>query len=165
MSKIKQSKLSWKPSESDPNADYKLYWANATPVSYNSKFIKLGNITEVGLPDILYDNEISGESIYLGISAVDEKGNESDIITLSEPYKLSAPAAPVEIELTALDDFKITTPRENAENQDVDTQKQATEKADEETHSNGRRSASKFVTTEGKIVDGFNYTLRKKFEL
>jgi len=164
VSKIKQSKLSWKPSESNPNADYKLYWSNATPVSYNSKFIRLGNITEVGLPDILDDNEISGESIYLGISAVDARGNESDIITLSEPYKLSAPTAPVDLKLTTLNFYKITNEMKRTNNQDTEKQKQVSEKTDQEVRLNYRSPAAKFVTTEGKIVDAFDNAIRKTFE-
>lgn len=161
MGKIKKSKLSWNPSGSDSNVDYRLYWSDATPVNYNSNFIKLGNVTEVDLPDILDDYEISGESIFLGISAVDKWGNESDIVTLSAPYKLSAPAAPVDLALNPLNYFKITAPKKNAE-QDIDIQKQAAEKTDQDVQPNNQRPASKFITTEGKIVDDF--TIRKSFE-
>lgn len=165
MGRIKKCKLSWKPSESDVIVDYRLYWSNETPVNYNANFIKLGNITEVNLPDILLAHASSGESIYLGISAVDKGGNESDIILLPEPYKLSVPAAPVDLALTALDEFKITAPREKTGIQDTEMQKQATEKRDQEIQPNDRRPASKFITTEGKIVDDFDTRLRKTFEL
>ncbi len=163
MGKIKKCKLSWKPPESDPDVDYRLYWSNVSSLSYNSNFIRLGNITEVDLPDILEAHASWGESIYLGISAVDKWGNESDIITLSEPYKLSAPEAPMDFELTPLNYYKITDPRKKAEKEDTDLQKegadlqkQASEKTDQEIQTNNRRPASKFVTKEGKIVDGFD---------
>lgn len=151
MGRIKKCKLSWKPSESTLNVDdlyvdYRLYWSNVNPVSYNSNFIKLGNITEVDLPDILIVHESSGELVYLGISAVDKWGNESDIITLSEPYKLSAPAAPVDLTLTTFDDFIFTGQREKTENQDTEIQKQATEKTEQEIQSNDWHPASKPIT-------------------
>ncbi len=147
MGKIKKCKLSWKPSESDPNVDYRLYWSNLPPVSYDSNFIMLGNTTEVDLPDILLSHESSGELVYLGISVMDKWGNESDIITLSEPFKLSAPSAPVDLALTTLDDFIITAPREKAEIQDTDTQKQANGKTEQEIQSNDWHPASKPITS------------------
>ena len=165
MGRIKKCKLSWKPSESDLAVDYRLYWSNETPLGYNSNFIILGNITEVNLPDILADHESSGKSIYLGISAVDKEGNESDIITLREPYKLSAPTAPADLSLTSLDDVEMTDPREKAENKKADIQKQVIEKADQESQANDRRPVSTFITTEGKIIDDFDTRLRKTFKL
>jgi len=159
LGRIKKCKLSWKPSESNLNVDYKLYWSNATPVSYDSNCIKLGSTTEVYLPDILVTHESLGESIYLGISAVDEWGNESDIITLPEPYKLSAPAAPMDLSLTALNDFKFTVPREKAENQDSGKYKQAAYHKEQDFQSKDRRPAIKSITTEGKIVDAIKRSL------
>lgn len=65
------------------------------------------------MPDILVGIALSSESIYLGISTVDEMGNESDIITLSEPYNFSVPPAPEDFALIGQDDFKILEQDEN----------------------------------------------------
>ncbi len=164
MGKIKKCKLSWKPSDSGPNVEYRLYWSNVTPVGYDSNFIELGNITEVDLPDILKAHESLGGSIYIGISAVDKWENESDIITLSEPYKFSAPAAPADLALIPLNYYKITAPMEKAENQNTDIQKQVTEKTDREIQSNDQRPTPKHITTEGKIVDAINRSLGKEID-
>lgn len=158
MGKIKKSKLSWNSSESTLNLDdlyvgYRLYWSNVAQVSYNSNFIELGNITEVDLTDFFAAHELSGGLIYFGVSAVDRWGNESDITSLSEPYKLSPPAAPVDITLTILDDYNITVPVENPENQDTDIQKQATEKTDQKKEPN---------ETIEKIADVFGVSFRQK---
>jgi hypothetical protein len=48
---------------------------------------------------------------------------------------------------------------EKTENQDTDIQKQTTEKTDQEIESNDRRPASKFITTEGRIVDAIEAIL------
>jgi len=158
--KIRNYKLTWKPSESDLdidnfNVNYRLYWSNLPPVTYNSNFVMLGNVTEVDLPDTLGTHESSGGLIYIGISAVDQWGNESDIITLPEPFKLTAPAAPVDLKLNTLNYFKITAPRGKAENQDTDRRKRPAEKTDQEIQPNVRRPVGKFIPTEGKIIDAF----------
>ena len=107
MARIKKFKLSWKPSEADLLAGYKLYWSPNGPVDYSSNFIELSKINEVDMPDILVGTALSGESIYLGISAVNGMGNESDIITLSEPYNFSVPPAPEDFALIGQDTYII----------------------------------------------------------
>lgn len=155
MGKIRKCKLSWKPSESDLMVGYKLYWSNGNQVNYGSNFIKLGNKNEVNLPDVLIGIVPPGETIFLGISAVDKMGNESDIISLSEPYKFSAPPEPADLALATLDDFNITEPKQEAENQPQAIQTRNTQQSDKESQLNALRPAKKFVTTEGRIVDGF----------
>jgi len=165
MGRIRKCKLSWKPSESRLVAGYRLYWSNETPVSYNSNFIEIGNVNEVNLPDILMGVAPSGESIYLGISAVDEAKNESDLIFLPESYHLSVPPAPVDLVLTTFDDFKVTKPKIKPEDQVQDRQKSDTPQTEQEIKSNPLRPVTKHVTTEGKIVDDFSIRLRNTLEL
>ena len=164
MGRIRKHKLSWKPSGSCPVVGYRLYWSNETPVSYDSNFIKLGNIIEVNLPDILLGVAPSEGSFNLGISALDEAGNESDIIFLPESYHLSVPSAPVDLVLTTLDDFKITEPKIKAENQVQDKQKPNSQQTDQEIRLNSFRTGIKSMTTEGKNVDDINYWVRKALE-
>lgn len=165
MGRIRKCKLSWKPSESRLVAGYRLYWSNETPVNYNANFIELGNVTEVNLPDILMSVAPSEQSVYLGISAVDEAQNESDLILLPEAYYLSVPPAPVDLVLTSLDDFKITKPKTEPENQVHDRQKSDTPPTEQEIQSNPSRPVTKHVTTEGKIVDDFTLRFRNTLEL
>ena len=164
MGKIRKCKLSWKPSESNCVVGYRMYWSNEGPVTYSSNYIKLGNITEINLPDMFLGIAPSGESIYLGISAVDKMGNESDMIILPEPYYLSVPPAPMDLVLSTLDDFKITEPKEKAENQDQDRPKPAAQQTDQMTRPDPPRPAAKSITTEGRIVDDFGYRVRKALE-
>jgi hypothetical protein len=47
-------------------------------------------------------------TIEFGITALDELGNESDMITLKAPYQFNVPKAPEDLYMQKLDDFCIT---------------------------------------------------------
>lgn len=94
MAKIKKRKLCWEPSGSPRVIGYKLYWSEDGHVDYNSSFAALGNVTEVVLPDDLDGYEPGVGSVVFGLSAMDELGNESDIITLDVAHQFSVPRMP-----------------------------------------------------------------------
>ena len=104
MAKIRKCKLSWQASASDNVIGYKLYWSKGTEVSYESKFLKLGNVTEIALPD---DVTLSGGPVMFGVTAIDRDGNESDMVTMAEPYQLHVPEAPAGLSIKASDEFKL----------------------------------------------------------
>ena len=94
MAKIKKRKLRWKSSGSPQVIGYKLYWAEDGNLGYHSPNIDLGNVTEIVLPDDVPEfNAVKGP-VELGIAAVDEMGNESDLSVLSAPYQFNVPQAP-----------------------------------------------------------------------
>jgi hypothetical protein len=92
MAKIRKYKLSWEASDSSTVIGYKLYWSKGAEVSYDSKFIKVGNVTEITLPD---DVILSDGPVMFGVTAIDKDGNESDMALIAEPYQLHVPKAPV----------------------------------------------------------------------
>lgn len=94
MAKIIKRKLCWEASGSPQVVGYKLYWSEDGRVDYNSSCATLGNITEVILPDDLDGYEPAGGSVVFGLSAMDELGNESDMITLDVSNPLTAPRMP-----------------------------------------------------------------------
>jgi hypothetical protein len=98
VAKIKKRKLKWIASGSSQVVGYKLYWSENGAVNYDSKCLGLGNVTEIVLPD----------DVDFAITAVDELGNESDMITLKAPYQFNVPKAPEDLYLQKLDDFFIT---------------------------------------------------------
>lgn len=106
MAKIRKCKLSWEASPSERVVGYKLYWSKGPEVSYDSKSLKIGNVTEIILPD---DVTLSGGPVMFGITAVDRDGNESDMVTIAEPYQLHVPEAPAGISIQLSDDFKLVT--------------------------------------------------------
>ena len=97
MAKIKKRKLRWTASDSPQVVGYKLYWSEGgEKVSYESPSEKLGNVTEIVLPDDVASFSPGSGPIEFGVTAVDELGNESDLITIAAPYQFNAPKAPGE---------------------------------------------------------------------
>jgi hypothetical protein len=118
--KIKKRKLRWTGSESSQVVGYKLYWETGGKVTYDSSSKILGNVTEIVLPDDVENFKIDNGPIEFGITAVDELGNESDLITISAPYQFKIPQAPNEIwlegsEASSQDGAYQKTPEKEAE--------------------------------------------------
>jgi hypothetical protein len=108
MAKIKRRKLKWIASSSSQVVGYKLYWSEDGSVHYDSPCAILGNVTEIILPDDVKSFTPNGGPVEFGITALDELGNESDMITLKAPYQFNVPEAPEDLYMQKLDDFCIT---------------------------------------------------------
>ena len=118
MAKIKKRKLKWIASDSPQVVGYKLYWSENGAVNYYSKCVNLGNVTEIVLPDDVDSFMPGGGPVEFAITAVDELGNESDMITLRAPYQFNVPKAPEDLYLQKLDDFFITRVQNSEEEED-----------------------------------------------
>ena len=119
MAKIKRRKLKWIASDSSQVVGYKLYWSEDGAVNYDSNCAVLGNVTEIVLPDDVNSFTPNGGPIEFAITALDELGNESDMITLRAPYQFNVPKAPEDLYIQKLDDFFINR-QPNAEDDRVD---------------------------------------------
>jgi len=108
MAKIKRRRLKWVASSSHQVVGYKLYWSENGELNYDSQWAMLGNVTEIVLPDDVESFTPNGGPIELGVTAVDELGNESDMVTLTAPYQFNIPKAPDDLYLQKLEDFCIT---------------------------------------------------------
>ena len=111
MAKIKRRRLKWVPSSSPQVVGYKLYWSENGELNYDSRSVMLGNVTEVVLPDDVKPFTPNGGPIELGVTALDELGNESDMVTMTAAYQFNVPKAPDDLYLQKLDDFCITNDR------------------------------------------------------
>lgn len=85
-----QGKLTWDASASSDVAGYYVYVGDDTTVDYTSQRFDIGNVTEVNLP-------IPGQSmvdapIKIGIAAVDNVGNVSDLTIITVPVDTDPPA-------------------------------------------------------------------------
>lgn len=107
MAKVKKRRLVWEPSTSPNVIGYKLYWAEGGGVHYDSPCAMIGNAPEVVLPEQVPSFPIVKGSIELGITAVNEVGNESDMVILAAPFQFSVPDAPTSPELEALKEYHI----------------------------------------------------------
>ena len=156
MARIRNRKLTWKPSESPHVVEYRLYWSHKAPVDYGADYYKLGNVSEVDLSDLLSNTASSSEPIYVGISAVDGAGNESDIVSLPEPCHLKAPAAPMELALTAMDNDVVDVPEmKKIDHHLAPNQTPLTQPNDRQTRQEFLRPDKKVITTEGRITENF----------
>jgi len=112
MAKMKRRRLSWKASESPQVVGYKLYWSEGGEVNYDSYSVQLGNVTAVILPDHVASFKPGNGPLEIGLTAVDELGNESDMITVSAPYQFSVPEAPGGLKIEKVPDNRTAPPSE-----------------------------------------------------
>ena len=105
MAKIKKRKLGWAASTSPQVVGYKFYWAEGENVSYDSPSVILGNVTEIVLPDDVEGFNPQSGPVEFGITALDELGNESDLVTFSAAYQFNIPKAPEDLWLEAMEEF------------------------------------------------------------
>lgn len=103
MPKLKPRMLRWRASESAQVAFYKLYWSEEGEVDYDSNHAVVGNVTEVLLPDGVEAFVPGNGPIEFGLTAVDEIGNESDMVRLKAPYQFSVPSPPADFHIAAPD--------------------------------------------------------------
>jgi hypothetical protein len=94
MARVRKRKVYWNASNGSGVVGYKLYWAVGKEVNYGSDFAEVGNVTQVILPDDIPSFPILAGDIELGVVAVNQIGNESDIAKLSAPFDFSTPDAP-----------------------------------------------------------------------
>ncbi|HYQ60031.1 MAG TPA: PilZ domain-containing protein [Desulfatiglandales bacterium] len=94
MGKIKQKKLRWEPAAGEESAKYKLYWSENGTLDYTSSFAEVGAVTQVILPDDIPSFPRVAGNLELGITAVNQAGNESDITKLSAYFDFTVPVAP-----------------------------------------------------------------------
>lgn len=124
MAKVKKRRLVWKPSTSSNVIGYKLYWAEAGKVDYDSACALIGNVAEVVLPEQVPSFPIVKGPLELGVTAVNEIGNESDMMILDTPFQFSVPDAPTNPRIEALKEYHIYQEshiKEEAENEEDDT--------------------------------------------
>jgi hypothetical protein len=104
MGKIRQKKIRWKPSSSSEVVGYKLYWSEDEELSYDSRSVEVGNVTQIILPDDIPSLPLLKGRITLGISAVNEAGNESDITRMTAELNFFVPNAPKRLRIEDMAD-------------------------------------------------------------
>jgi len=92
MGKVRRRTLRWEPSADA--AKYRVYWSTQGPVGYESDFVEVENKTMAILPDEVPTFPKIAGNIELGITAVNEVGNESDITIARVFVDFTVPEAP-----------------------------------------------------------------------
>ena len=97
MGKVKKRRICWEPSMSDDVVKYRLYWSEEGLVDYASTSVDVGDVTEVVIPDDIPSfPRIKGE-VALGIAAVNDAGNESDMAKMTARINFLVPEAPTNL--------------------------------------------------------------------
>jgi len=104
MARLRKCKLVWAASDSQEIVGYKVYWAYGSTVDYRCDAIAVGKVAEIVIPDCI---DLASGPVMFGITAVDRKGNESDMTTLTEPFHRQAPPPPQRLCLEHADAFMI----------------------------------------------------------
>jgi hypothetical protein len=112
VAKIKKRRFRWHPSSSPTVIGYKLYWSEQACVGYHSDCAFIGNVTEVILPGQVSSFPEAGGPVELGITAVNEIGNESDMATFTVPFQFSVPDPPSSLSLEAMAEYHVTLSRD-----------------------------------------------------
>lgn len=105
MARIKRRQLKWKASDSQQVIGYKLYWAEGGGVNYDSESEFLGNVTEITLPDGVRSFPIVRQTIELGVTALNEIGNESDMTKFNAYFQFSIPDPPSDLMIEKADGY------------------------------------------------------------
>jgi hypothetical protein len=108
MAKIRRRKIRWDASFSSDIVGYKVYWAVGGEVNYDSDFVKVGMCEEIILPDGIPSFPLTRDKIEIGVTAVNEIGNESDMAKLSAPFQFSLPESPANLVMENLQDFYVS---------------------------------------------------------
>jgi hypothetical protein len=102
MARLRKKKISWERPDSSRGLRYRLYWSVGESVGYDSQFIELENVTEITLPDDVAPFPIKSRNIQIGISAINQAGNESDIARLDVLLDFSVPGPPKNLRVVDL---------------------------------------------------------------
>ena len=104
MAKIRKYKLSWKAPESTNIAGYRVYWSQKATIGYDSEHFDIFNMTEITIFDEFL---VPDKPVMFGVASVDFNGNESDIVTLAEPFQIHVPEPPSRISIGYSEKFKL----------------------------------------------------------
>ena len=99
--KIIPKRVRWDPSTS-ADVRYRIYWSTTGAVDYDSEYADVGSATEVTLPDDIPSFPLISGEIELGISAVSQARNESEITKATVHVDFAVPEAPTNLRVDDL---------------------------------------------------------------
>ena len=102
MAKVKNYTIMWTKSTSTDVVGYKVYYVpESETLTYAAPNVEVGDVDTVAIPADVPDFPLIDGIYKIGLSAVDDVGNESDIIEKTVPFDLVAPDAPTNLEIAA----------------------------------------------------------------
>ena len=95
--RVKNKMLRWHPSPSPDVSSYRLYWSKYGQVDYTSDYAELGKTTQAILPDDVPSFPLEAGDMELGVTAINDFGNESHMIKLRVYFDFTVPDAPLNL--------------------------------------------------------------------
>ena len=92
--RIRQKKIRWQASPTPGISAYKLYWSTDGTLDYSSPSLELSDSNEIVLPQDIPSFPLVNGPIALGVSAVNDAGNESDITEMTADFHFAVPEPP-----------------------------------------------------------------------
>ena len=103
MANVRKYQISWTKAANVDIVGYKIYYTPAgDTLNYSSPSIIAGDVDTLIIPDDAPDFPLIDGNYQIGITAVDDVGNESDFLVKTVPFDLVAPDAPTNLEVTLL---------------------------------------------------------------
>jgi Hsp70 protein len=84
--RFRRKKIRWNRSPSAEVSNYRLYWSIGEAVGYDSQYMELGDVTEAILPDDIPSFPLVSGTVHLGITALSNARNESDMTKTSASF-------------------------------------------------------------------------------
>ena len=100
--KVKRKRVSWVLASSPDVRTYRLYWSKDGEVNYKSDHADIGHAPELILPDDIPSFPLRTGRMELGISAINNAGNESDIARISVDFNFEVPDTPQNLKIEEL---------------------------------------------------------------
>jgi hypothetical protein len=84
--RLRRKKIRWNRSPSAEVSNYRLYWSIGEAVGYDSQYMELGDVTEAILPDDIPSFPLISGTVHLGVTALSNARNESDMTKTSASF-------------------------------------------------------------------------------
>jgi hypothetical protein len=95
----RKKRISWGSSSSPDVAGYRLYWAVNRGVDYGAEYADIGKVNTILLPDeVACFPQVEGR-VEIGITALNQYGNESDMMIVAADLDFRAPEPPEDLRL------------------------------------------------------------------
>ncbi|MCK4526463.1 hypothetical protein KAW18_03760 [candidate division WOR-3 bacterium] len=103
MANVRKYQVTWTKSTSIDVVGYNIYYVPDTEqLNYGSPHVSVGDVNSIIIPDDVPEFPMIDGVYKIGLTAVDDVGNESDIIETAVPFDLVAPDAPADLVVTPL---------------------------------------------------------------
>lgn len=101
MGSVKQYKITWTKSPSGDVVGYNIYYVPEGDIlNYGSPHVSVGDVDTILIPTDTPEFPFIDGVYQIGLAAVDDVGNMSDIIAKTVPFDLIVPDVPSGLEIT-----------------------------------------------------------------